>query len=341
MSAGADSGPNLLLDWQESTGSARFFRAGIGSVLTHLVLFAAAIGIGSLDTPVRRTATEIASNLHVIPLVAPLTELTQKAPNTAKRSKELNIGNLMPQQPVKTPAPAPRIFQPPKPRAAAPPDPGTPAVQPPKMDVAANTPASPIAPIGVPNAPPPKIESEEKPKLAFETPGQHGSSPTSPTLSKLAPPKNSVDEAVRSVARGGGQGPIAVGDLDPPPSIADGMRLPPSPGHTGSQLELLSDPMGVDFRPYLMRILALVRRNWFAVIPESAHLGARGLVQLQFSIDRSGQVPKLVIAMPSGTEALDRAAVAGISASVPFPPLPAEFKGREVRLQFSFKYNVR
>ena len=37
----------------------------------------------------------------------------------------------------------------------------------------------------------------------------------------------------------------------------------------------------------------------------------------------------------------DRAAVAGISASVPFPPLPAEFKGSEVRLQFAFVYNMK
>jgi outer membrane biosynthesis protein TonB len=38
--------------------------------------------------------------------------------------------------------------------------------------------------------------------------------------------------------------------------------------------------------------------------------------------------------------ALDRAAVAGISASNPFPPLPAEFRGEQIRLQFTFLYNV-
>ena len=66
-----------------------------------------------------------------------------------------------------------------------------------------------------------------------------------------------------------------------------------------------------------------------------------GVVLLQFIVDRSGQVPKLVIATPSGSESLDRAAVAGISASVPFPPLPAEYKGQQIRLQFAFKYNVK
>jgi len=91
-------------------------------------------------------------------------------------------------------------------------------------------------------------------------------------------------------------------------------------------------------KPYLIQVLALVKRNWYAVIPESAHLGAQGLVELQFIIDRSGQVPKLVIATPSGSEPLDKAAVAGISASVPFPPLPSDFKGQQIRLQFAFKY---
>ena len=38
---------------------------------------------------------------------------------------------------------------------------------------------------------------------------------------------------------------------------------------------------------------------------------------------------------------IDRAAVAGISASNPFPPLPGEFTGKEIRLQFTFQYNIK
>ncbi|MEZ5355006.1 MAG: energy transducer TonB [Bryobacteraceae bacterium] len=90
----------------------------------------------------------------------------------------------------------------------------------------------------------------------------------------------------------------------------------------------------------MIRILSTVRRNWVAVIPESARLGRRGKVLIQFAISKDGAVPKLVIASPSGTEALDRAAVAGISASNPFPPLPDEFKGQQIRLQFTFLYNA-
>jgi TonB family protein len=109
----------------------------------------------------------------------------------------------------------------------------------------------------------------------------------------------------------------------------------------GSSLELLSDPQGADFRPYLLRVLTAVRRNWFAVIPESAKMGRAGKVLIQFVIARDGGVPKLVIAVPSGTDPLDRAAVAGISASNPFPPLPLEYKGDQIRLQLSFVYNGR
>jgi outer membrane biosynthesis protein TonB len=47
-----------------------------------------------------------------------------------------------------------------------------------------------------------------------------------------------------------------------------------------------------------------------------------------------------VIAEFSGADALDRAAVAGISAWVPFPPLPSEFKGDRIVLQMNFAYNM-
>ena len=61
---------------------------------------------------------------------------------------------------------------------------------------------------------------------------------------------------------------------------------------------------------------------------------------IQFSIDRKGAVPKLVIADGAGTDALDRAAVAAISASYPFPPLLADYKGDQIRLQLAFAYNM-
>ena len=123
--------------------------------------------------------------------------------------------------------------------------------------------------------------------------------------------------------------------------ILETRGINPTTHSAASTVELLSDPKGVDFKPYLTRILTAVRRNWRAVFPESARLGRRGRVVILFSIARSGEIPKLVISEPSGADALDRAAVAGISASDPFPPLPSEYTGDEIRLQLNFSYNMR
>ena len=197
-----------------------------------------------------------------------------------------------------------------------------------------------LKPDGCPIPKPPEIQPEEKPKLAFETPGQQGTGAVH-SLAKLPLPKTTLEDAIHDVARAGRQGNLSVGDIEQPPSLPETMRQPQLPGTPGSSLELLSDPMGVDFKPYLIQILARVRKNWFAIIPETARMGVRGVVLLQFIIARDGHLEKVVIAVPSGTESLDRAAVASLSASVPFPPLPQDFRGKEVRLQFSFKYNLK
>ncbi len=339
MSFDADSGPNLLMDWHESTDSRRWVRAGVGSVVVHILLLLVAFWVAGLAPPRIATVPEIVSNIQRVTLIVP-TDLTQKAPNKSKVSKEVNVEDLKPRpasQQRLPPAPAAHVFHPPTPQKQVPQQAGSP--DPPKIAAAATPPPPPPA-AGVPEAKPPEIQPVEKPKLAFETPGQQGTSQVH-GLSKLQLPKTSLDDQIHDVVRGGRQGNLSVGDVEQPPQLPETIRTPQVPGTPGSSLELLSDPMGVDFKPYLIEILARVRKNWFSVIPESARMGNRGVVLLQFIIDRTGQVPKLVIATPSGAESLDRAAVASISASVPFPPLPKDFKGREVRLQFSFKYNVK
>jgi TonB family protein len=94
-------------------------------------------------------------------------------------------------------------------------------------------------------------------------------------------------------------------------------------------------------RPYLVRILAIVRANWRRVIPESARLGTiRGRTVVQFIVNRDGSIPEIVLADPSGSDPLDRAALAGMSMSNPLPPLPADYKGFQARLAFTFTYNM-
>jgi TonB family protein len=112
-------------------------------------------------------------------------------------------------------------------------------------------------------------------------------------------------------------------------------------GEAIGPLDVLSDTMGVDFGPYLARVLHDVRENWYRIIPESARapLMKKGKVSIEFAILKDGQVAGLQIVGTSGDVALDRAAYGGITASKPFPPLPAEFGGQYLALRFHFYYN--
>ena len=108
-----------------------------------------------------------------------------------------------------------------------------------------------------------------------------------------------------------------------------------------SNIDILSDTMGVDFGPYLSRVLHDVRINWYALIPESARapLMKKGKVSIQFAIMKDGRVAGMQLLSPSGDISMDRAAWGGITASDPFPPLPREFGGQYLALRFHFFYN--
>lgn len=106
-------------------------------------------------------------------------------------------------------------------------------------------------------------------------------------------------------------------------------------------LEVLTDTQGVDFGPYLNRVLGAVRQNWYAIIPESARSPElkRGTVSIQFIILPNGKVAGMQYTGSSGDIALDRAAWGGITASDPFSPLPSDFHGPYLALRMHFQYN--
>jgi outer membrane biosynthesis protein TonB len=115
-------------------------------------------------------------------------------------------------------------------------------------------------------------------------------------------------------------------------------------GKQGMQpgVSILTPTEGVDFNSYINRLLATVKKNWYAVMPTSAMMGDQGIVVITFHINRDGSVP-----MPdpnlertSGKEPLDVAAISSIRASNPFEPLPPQFKGPFIELRFIFFYNL-
>jgi len=348
----ADAELHLLTNWSEPGSGKRTRTAAIGSLVAHVVLIVTIWALPPWVPPAREPQTV----RRVTPLIEPITELTQKAPNTEKVKKEFNAHEVAPRPRIQipqgamstsrpaAPTPAPPVPTPPAPapKAAAPaPPPEAPkaeakAVIPPKIDAPVT--AAPVLP--APTPPPPQIQAEEKKPNVFENVGPAATGVPAGRSEVPSVSGSAVADAVRQAVRqtpGGltvGDSGVGIGGGGP------GTNLPPAAGARGSNIQLLSDPMGVDFRPYLTQILATVRRNWTAVMPESVRLGRRGQVAIQFSIARDGKVPKLVIASASGADSLDRAAIAGISASSPFPPLPGEFKGDRIVVQFNFSYNM-
>ena len=325
---------NLLREWREPIPPWRIVLAITGAVIYHLI--AISVVITAINAPLPDRLPDFAIDLRkAVPLYVPQ-DLTQRDPNRGKITHDLDVRSSAPPAPVPQ---APR-FRAPIPAPAAAPSIPTP-IEPPKIEAEA-TPPPPVASSGIlpPIAPPPP----DKPKLAFEPVGSGGTSPRpnySPNA-KLPPVAHSLEETLHPPTPPAPAQPsagVTIGDIDEFTNIPS-QNQAPSNGPARSNLQLLSDPAGVDFKPYLVQVLAAVRTNWLSVIPESARVGGRkGRVLIQFIIDRRGGVPKLVIAEPSGTAAFDRAAVAGISASYPFPPLPKTFKGNEIRLQLAFTYN--
>jgi TonB family protein len=196
-----------------------------------------------------------------------------------------------------------------------------------------------------PSAPVPKADAS-KPPLKLEAPDapqpQHG----------LILPKNSVNRSLQDTIRDAAKNPNASGGRSglysgPMPKAGGGLNGG-SDGHQGAGgtfgngYEILTPTEGVDFSDYMNRVVAAVRRNWYAVMPESAMLGDRGRVALQFRIMKDGSVPdgEPVRIIGSGKEPLDRAAVSAIRSSNPFEPLPPAYPRPYIELRFIFLYNL-
>ncbi len=142
----------------------------------------------------------------------------------------------------------------------------------------------------------------------------------------------SIAQAARAAAanRSGGYGG-AGGDY----GLGEGRQATQTQGG----LDVLSDTMGVDFGPYLDRVLHIVKQNWVLEIPEGVRY-KKGKLAIEFAILKDGRVAGMQRVASSGDIAMDRAAWGGITASNPFPPLPQEFKGQYLALRFYFYYNM-
>ncbi|MGD1211917.1 MAG: TonB C-terminal domain-containing protein [Candidatus Acidiferrales bacterium] len=148
-----------------------------------------------------------------------------------------------------------------------------------------------------------------------------------------ASPGKQLDDQIQDAIRHGNRGGVYSG---PPSASGRGGA------GVGNQAQILSDTQGVDFSSYIQRLLATLKRNWYAVMPESAYMGDRGITATTFKIRPDGSVvpPDPILERTSGKEPLDNAAMSSIHASNPFEPLPSQFHGPYLELRIWFVYNI-
>lgn len=90
-----------------------------------------------------------------------------------------------------------------------------------------------------------------------------------------------------------------------------------------------------DFGPYMRELQRRIKLNWN---PPKGNESKR--VVLLFKIAKSGRMLSCRVLKSSGLPAADQAALKAVELTAPFRPLPVEFRGESIDIQFTFDYNV-
>jgi len=327
--------PALLIQLQDDLSRSRRREAFWISVVFHLLLVIAVVNADKLAKYLPRGVVMVVSPRYLqrqseptFLALPPDEQKLTKRPNTNIISdKDRMAMSKRPQLDTKE---LRRILDSARPGA---PGPNGPALnrppqppQPPAQAMAQSAPEPQAAP------PHPPANADQMAKLTMPQTTAPKPSFNTPAVS----PGRAIEQAARaSLANPGGYGGDN-GDM--------GLGVGKAGAKALGQLDVLSDTMGVDFGPYLNRVLHDVRQNWYNLIPEVARapLMKKGKVSIEFAIMKDGRVAGMRLTSPdgsSGDSALDRAAWGGITASNPFPPLPGEFEGQYLALRFHFYYN--
>jgi TonB family protein len=295
----------------------------VSSVVFHIVLIAAILLQARLFPPHVPTQQEIDLANRQLTWIPPESSYAPK-PKAAPQPAQPPAVHVDPKVINKV---APPVPQP------------TPKPETPKRELPdAPTPKVPVTPHEV-EAPTPKPDTPKAP-LKLDVPDM-----PKPNGELVLPKRSTIDDAIHDSLKtptGGGRSG-AISGPGPRPSGTPGGGPPgQGSGSFGNGYEILTDLQGVNFDDYMHRMLENVRRNWYAVMPQSALLGDRGKVLLRFKIMANGSVPNDDPSreMGSGKEPLDRAAISAIRSSNPFEPLPSAFHGPYIEIRIMFLYNL-
>jgi TonB family protein len=223
------------------------------------------------------------------------------------------------------------------------PQPGAGATPPPQSQVAQNVPQQTPQ-----NNPQPSTGFEPAPtndQARLQTPPQGGAK-VQPNFNLPLTAGSAIEQAEKAAAENRGRygGGGEAGDYGTGLNRGGFKAMAPA--------EILTDTLGVDFGPYLTRVVQVVKANWYNIMPPSVYppIRKQGKLAIEFAILKNGTVAGMTLRTPSGDVALDRAAWGSITGSNPFPPLPREFVsqcGVPVRdekcnlgLRFYYFYNL-
>jgi outer membrane biosynthesis protein TonB len=150
----------------------------------------------------------------------------------------------------------------------------------------------------------------------------------------FGPQGQSAGEAIRQAAQAAAQSRGQGGNF--------GQGAPVSHDGMNTGAEVLSDTQGVDFGPYLRRILSDIKRNWEPLIPEEARapLNKQGETLIRFVILPDGRIGAMHLDDSSHDDAINKACWSAITSEGEFPPLPKEFKGPNLELRIHFLTNM-
>lgn len=319
--------PHLLIQLQDDLSRSRKREAGWISVIVHLLLFMLLVYLPWIEKNVWHHSVVVVvdptkgKNLTFLALPSDLQKVPRPKTNVMSDKDRIAMSRhpqLDPKELRKilaTPPPgAPGLTGPRAPQPAAQQPPAMAQNQPQAQPgpQATHAPSDPnrLAQLQVPARPNSQVNAFAK----YANPTTAGSALQQATEAAAAS---------RAAGQGGQDGDFGLN------TGAKGRQMGPA--------EILSDTMGVDFGPYLQRIVQDVRQNWYSLIPESAEL-KKGKLVIEFAITKDGQVAGMKLVTSSGDVALDRPAWGSITDSNPFPPLPSNFGGQYLALRFTYYY---
>jgi TonB family protein len=317
--------PHLLIQLQDDLQRSRKREAAWISIIVHLVVFILLWNFklieGHLWHPVTVVPINATKDKDITFLALPpdAQKLTHR-PNTNVMSDKDRVATS--RHPQLDPKDLRKILATPPPGAPGPNGPRMPQAAPPQA-TAQNSPPNQQPQQGQPQ-PRPQFETNQTAQLQTPAHPNDSFSKYANGMSAGSAIQQATEAAAAGRAGGGQEGGFGL-----------------NRGAHGQQygnLEILSDTQGVDFGPYLQRILEDVRQNWYHLIPESAEM-KKGKLALEFAIMPDGHVQGLTLTNSSGDVSLDRPAWGSITASDPFPPLPTQFTGPYLQLRFRFYYN--